>query len=75
MARLAPRAQTEIERLIQLLQRLQTDPEQRFHMSSDYAASSGVGDIEVSVAGAEDPDNLWLGGTFAPGAKVPPATG
>ena len=64
----------EIERLIQLLQRLQQDPDQHFHMSSNYDAASGLGDIEVSVAGHDEPDNLWLSGlALAPGAEVPPA--
>ena len=50
----------EIERLIQLLRQLKLDPQQHFHMSSDYAGASGLGDIEVSVAGEDEPDNLRL---------------
>ena len=64
----------EIKHLIELLGRLQQDPEQHFHISSDYSAASGLGDIEVSVAGEGEPDNLWLSGlALAPGTQVPPA--
>jgi hypothetical protein len=64
----------EVARLIQLLQQLQEDPGQHFHISSDYAAASGLGDIEVSVAGPEEPDNLWLSGlALGSGMELPPA--
>ena len=53
---------SEISRLIQLLQDLQRDPEQHFHISSDYAAESGLGDIEISVMTDNSSDNMWVNG-------------
>jgi len=65
---------SEIPRLVKLLQDLQQDPEQHFHISSDYAGESGVGDIEISVAGESEPDNMWLSGVaIAPSTDVPTA--
>ena len=65
---------SEIPRLIQSLQDLQQDPEQHFHISSDYAGASGLGDIEISVAGEDEPDNMQLSGpAIAPGTDVPAA--
>ncbi len=61
----------EIQHLIELLQHLQKDPEQHFHISSDYAGEAGIGDIEVSVATENQIDNIWLSGlatAFADGA-------
>jgi hypothetical protein len=50
----------EIDRLIVLLQELKADTEQHFHLSSDYKAEGGLGDIEVSVNLNAKPDNLFM---------------
>ena len=64
----------EISRLVQLLQGLQEDPDQHFHISSDYAGAPGMGDIEISVAGPEEAHNMWLSGmAIAPGSDLPTA--
>jgi len=51
----------EIDRLIALLQYLKVDPDQHFHITSDYAGSGGLGDIEVSIQEPSQPHNLRLG--------------
>ena len=63
----------EIEQLIALLRRLQGDPEQHFHLSSrDNSGPGGVGDIEISVASYEEPDNIQIGSlAIGPGAVFP----
>jgi hypothetical protein len=55
-------AKEEIERLIELLQMLKTDPEQHFHISSDYKGNGGVGDIEIYVKTSEQKHNMSLSG-------------
>jgi len=65
---------SDISRLIELLRNLQEDPEQHFHISSDYAGESGLGDIEISVAGESEQDNMRLSSlAIAPGTDVPEA--
>ncbi|PPT35785.1 hypothetical protein XarbCFBP8132_19760 [Xanthomonas arboricola] len=46
--------------MIGLLQDLQQDPEQHFHISSDYSAESGLGDIEISIATDSEQHNMSL---------------
>lgn len=61
----------EIDRLIALLQKLRADPEEHFHITSDYKADSGLGDIEVSVKTDSTPDNLFLSSiALAPGDEI-----
>ncbi len=61
----------EIERLIAQLQKLLDDPNQHFHISSDYKADSGLGDIEISVKSDLESDNLFLSGlALAPGEEI-----
>jgi len=38
---------SEIDALIRSLIMIRDDPEQHFHLSSDYEGSGGLGDIEV----------------------------
>ena len=62
---------TEIDRLIALLLAIKRDPDQHFHLSSDYKDSGGVGDIEVSARDPDQPHNLFIGGVaLAPGGEV-----
>ena len=64
----------ELDRLIQLLEQLRSDPDQHFHVSSDYSGSGGLGDIEFYVAPANAPHNMHIGGrALAPGSNTPSA--
>jgi hypothetical protein len=61
----------EIDRVIVLLQMLKDEPDQHFHLSSDYKGSSGLGDIEVFVQPEEQPSNMEsLGKALAPGHEI-----
>ena len=63
----------EIDRLIELLQMLKHDPEQHFHLSSDYKAPTGLGDITFYVQSADEVSNmLTFGGAIAPGSEIRP---
>jgi hypothetical protein len=65
-------APSEIDRLIELLQSIRTDPEQHFHVSSQYRAAGGLGDIEFSVNDLGASDNLFLSGlAIEPGSEIP----
>ncbi len=62
----------EIDRVISLLQMLKDEPDQHFHLSSDYKGTGGVGDIEVSVQAADEPSNMMsMGKALAPGSTIP----
>ena len=64
----------EIDRLIALLTEIRSDPEQHFHISSDYSGGGGLGGIEIYVAEAGSASNLKLSGVaLAPGSELPPA--
>ncbi|MGO4223650.1 hypothetical protein AB4Y64_17585 [Lysobacter sp. TAF61] len=64
----------EIDRLIVLLTNLRGDPEQHFHITSDYSGAGGLGDIEVYVAEADVQCNMRMSGLArAPGSDLPPA--
>ena len=66
---------SEIDRMIALLTKLRSDPEQHFHISSDYSGDGGLGDIEIYVAEAGSQSNLQLSGlALAPGSELPPAS-
>ena len=52
----------EIDRLIALLTKIRNDPDQHFHISSDYAAAGGLGDIEIYVQSSDEPSNMRLSG-------------
>ncbi len=61
----------EIRHLIGQLHKLLDDPDQHFHISSDYKGCSGLGDIEISVKSDSEPDNMYLGGlALGPGDQV-----
>ncbi len=63
----------EIDRLIGLLTNIRNAPEQHFHMSSDYAGSGGLGDIEVSVSETNSIGNMSVSGlAMASGDSIPP---
>jgi hypothetical protein len=58
-------AKEEIETLIELLQMLKADPEQHFHISSDYKESGGIGGIEIYVKTPEQQNNMTLSSRLA----------
>ena len=61
----------EIRHLIGLLNKLLDDPDQHFHMTSNYAGESGLGDIELSVASDENLDNMKISGlAMGPDSEV-----
>jgi hypothetical protein len=63
---------SEIDRLIVLLTNLRNEPEQHFHISSDYAASEGLGDIELYVAEPSSLNNMHVGSkALKPGDSIP----
>ena len=61
----------EIDRLIELLVLIKNDPEQHFHISSDYKSIGGVGDIEFSIRDESESHNMNLSGrALAPGEEI-----
>jgi hypothetical protein len=50
----------EIDGLIELLQMIKGDPEQHFHLSSDFEGNGGVGDIEIYLKEENQKDNMAL---------------
>lgn len=59
--------------MIGLPARLRDDPDQHFHVSSDYAGSGGLGDIEVYVSEADATSNMQIGSSApAPSNETPP---
>ena len=64
-------APEEIDRLVESLRRLKSDPTQHFHISSDYKEACGLGDVEVYIKERHEEDNVFLSGlALAPGAEV-----
>ena len=62
----------EIDRVIALLQMLKEEPEQHFHLSSDYKESGGLGDLEISVQSPYQPSNMMsFGKALAPRSTIP----
>ena len=65
----------EIDRLIDLLQMLKDEPDQHFHITSDYKESGGVGDIEIAVNTDHQSNNMSLSGrALLPGEEIPDPT-
>lgn len=61
----------EIPRVIALLQMIQEDTDQHFHLSSDYKGSGGIGDIMIYVQLPEEISNMEsTGKALAPGSEV-----
>jgi len=61
----------EIDSLIELLQMIKNDPEQHFHLSSEFEGEGGVGDIEIYVKEEKTENNMkLLGKAIAPGGEV-----
>ena len=61
----------EIDRLIESLNSIKNDPDQHFHISSDYKGTGGVGDIEISLRNPKQPHNMTLSGrALSPGESL-----
>jgi hypothetical protein len=66
----------EIDRVIELLQMLKEEPDQHFHLSSDYKGNGGLGDIEIFVQPVDQPSNMEsLGKALAPGEEIDESKG
>lgn len=62
----------EIDSLIEMLQMIRDDPEQHFHISSDYKGTEGLGDIVIFVLPAGHSHYMSLsGGALSPGDVIP----
>lgn len=63
---------TELARLIALLQKIQADPDQHFHLTSTHKDIGGLGDIEISMADDHAADNMVISGlALGPGDNLP----
>lgn len=61
----------EIDELVSLLQMIKSDPEQHFHIASEYRGEGGVGDIEIYVNNDHKQGNMsFLGKALGPGEEV-----
>lgn len=61
----------EIDSLIDLLKMIKNDPDQHFHIASDYKEGGGVGDIEISIRSESEKHNMNLSGrALAPGVNI-----
>jgi len=61
----------EIPRVIALLQMIEEDSDQHFHLSSDYKGSGGLGDIMIYVQPPEGISNMEsIGKALASGADI-----
>lgn len=64
-------ASGEIDELIALLQMIKSDPEQHFHISSEFQGEGGVGDIEIYVNDDHKKNNMsFLGKALGPGEEI-----
>ena len=62
----------EVDRFIELLKMIKDEPDRHFHISSDYKATGGIGDIEIFVRSANEKHNMNLsGGSLSPGEDIP----
>lgn len=52
----------ELDQLVHLLSLLKANPDQHFHLTSDYEGEGGVGDITICVQQPEDKSNMAISG-------------
>jgi hypothetical protein len=65
-------AKDEIDLIIDHLNTLKKEPDQHFHLSSDYKAQGGLGDIEIYLQAPGELNNMeTFGKALAPGADAP----
>lgn len=61
----------EIDCLVDLLKMIKDDPDQHFHISSDYKETGGIGDITFFIKAEEQKHNMSLSGrALAPGENI-----
>lgn len=61
----------DIENLIELLNMIKQNPEQHFHISSDYQGAGGVGSITFTIQEKNETDNMVIfGKAIMPGEKI-----
>lgn len=61
----------EVDRLIELLKMIREDPNQHFHISSDYRATGGIGDFEFFIRSPNEEHNMFLSGeALSPGEEI-----
>ena len=64
-------SRAEIDALIARLQMLKAEPDQHFHISTDYKGAAGIGEITLYVKETDQVDNMWVGGkALAPGDEI-----
>jgi hypothetical protein len=65
----------EIDHLIGMLQCIRNDPEQHFHITSDYKGGGGLGDIEICQMTQLLHHNMSISGrAMGPGETLKPNT-
>jgi hypothetical protein len=65
-------SKNEIGGFIEMLKMLESDPEQHFHISSDYKAKGGIGKVTFYVKTDKEQDNMVLGSkALFPGDEIP----
>jgi len=63
---------SDIDALIAKLTMLREEPDQHFHLSSDYKGTGGLGDLTFYVQSEREPDNMESSGkALAPGTTIP----
>jgi hypothetical protein len=61
----------DIDRLIDSLEMLKREPDQHFHLSSDYKGTGGLGDFTLYVQTTDEPNNMIaFGKAIAPNREV-----
>ena len=64
-------SEPEIDVLIERLTMLKNDPDQHFHISSDYKVPEGLGDIEIYIREPSQAENMFIGGkALPPGTEI-----
>lgn len=62
----------EIDHVISLLKMLKGEPDQHFHLTSDYKGYGGLGDITVYIQADDEISNMESSGkALAPGSTIP----
>ena len=62
----------EIDYFIKMLKMLKDDPDQHFHINSDYKAKDGIGSITFYVKNEKEHDNMEMGSkALLPGEEIP----
>jgi hypothetical protein len=61
----------DIDPLIELLKMLKQDPDQHFHLTSDYKGPGGLGDLTICIQGDDEQSNMEsMGKALSPGEEI-----